>query len=133
VHRRDVLRVLLVVVGACLGAPTMRAWARGGRAASPVLSARDAHLADLGARFVAEDAETARSLVAGVAGWRGSRSRGGHSEARRVRAALLGVRAREHDLARGDVLSVDGWMLTRSEVAYCVYLHVVRHAQVAAA
>lgn len=111
-----------MLVAAGLGS---NALARVPRSAVGRLRARDVALADLGARFAAADPATARALLREVRERHCLDAREPDG-ARRLRAVLLGRRTRERDLARGDLLAVNGWLLGRSEVACCVALDALR-------
>jgi hypothetical protein len=112
-RRRELLRLVAVVAGTAL-VPGRRARVHGRAAAPP---ADEARLAALGARLAAADPARARALAREV------EARVRRVGRRAAGATLLGRRARERDVARGDLLPVDGWLLTRSEVAWCAYLH----------
>jgi len=116
VRRRWVLRMLaacLVCVPTAVRAALTpaRRWQR--------LSASDRRLAALGARLAAEDPRLAHRLVGEV------ERRLGSDGAVVPRRALLDRARIDDELARGQVVSVDGWLLARSEAAACAYLHAL--------
>lgn len=74
-------------------------------------------LALLGERLVAERPALARRLANAVA------RELSESGARAVRREILRADRIAAEFAAGDVLSVDGWILARSEAAACAYLH----------
>jgi len=68
----------------------------------------------------------AEDLVREVEREVGSATRGpGGDPARLARETFLPPVRLRRDFDRGDVLVVDGWVLSRSEVAVCVYLYAL--------
>jgi hypothetical protein len=90
------------------------------RAGGPFLSVSDLRLAALGARLAAERPELARRLARRL-----GRRFGSHGAAH-ARLALLDPARIRGELARGATVTVDGWLLARSEAAVCVYLDRLR-------
>src|SRR6266446_1256666 len=89
------------------------------------LSRADRCLARLGGRVAAVAPAVAEDLVREVEREVGSATRGrGGDRARLAREAFLRPVRLRRDFDRGDVLVVDGWVLSRSEVAVCVYLYM---------
>jgi hypothetical protein len=105
-------RRALAVLAASLATGLLRP-----HAAEPAPSAADRHLAALGARLAVHRPRLARRLHAEM------RAVSVGSSAGDVRRRLLRPRRVARELARGDVVSVDGWLLARSEAATCVLLH----------
>lgn len=90
------------------------------------LPAAAQRLARLGARLMADDPAIARALIAEA-----ERELAGCPDgdvarlALRTRARFLNPARVAQDLARGDVVVVDGWQLARCEMCACAYLHAL--------
>ncbi len=102
-------------------------WLLGGRRAlrkRTRLSASDRKLAALGARLAAEQPALAHELARYV---EQRIPQGDHLSAAqlatRARRTLLRAERHRREIDRGEVVIVDGWLLSRSEVAVCAYLH----------
>jgi hypothetical protein len=89
----------------------------------PTLSRSDRRLALLGRRARVEAPERTRRLIRQVARSAARAPRAAHAEL--VRSQWLDRERTRRELERGDVLVVDGWVLSRSEAATCAYLHAL--------
>lgn len=125
--RRSVLGSLAALVVVFVAG--VLAWpprARAGRLGAPVvLSDADRSLAALGRRIAQRRPVLARELgrfADRELGWaRGSRSQ--PRTAARIRSVLLADGRCEADFRRGEAVTIDGWVLARSEVAAAICLH----------
>jgi hypothetical protein len=126
--RRDFLRCLLALaglawVGAVLRLPTGVRFR--GRAGAAPLDAAGRAVADLAADFARAHPEHARRIVRAVEASlpTGARFARPAHRVTLARARLLRARRVEAELAAGDVILLDGWVLARSEAAFAIYAH----------
>jgi hypothetical protein len=116
IGRRALLRVLALASTWAVAAVSWRADA--------ALSVSDRRLAALGGRLRASDPARARELVGLVEGrlrWVPVHLTAG-TRAALVRTWLLDPVRIRREFAADDVVAVDGWILSRTEVAVCAYL-----------
>ena len=114
-----------------IGASAKRRAAATPGSAQSSLTPSDRRIAELGARLARSDPAAAGRLVRSVdtelPGW--LRLTGARRRARVVRQRLLAPARVAADLDRGEVMSIDGWLLARSEVAAAAYLHGLRQRE----
>jgi hypothetical protein len=125
--RRSVLGVLLGGLTVCLlGKRSVLATEGGTAASQPTRADLDRRALEIGAWLATHGAIEARRLL----GLKPSCSNQDHGEpsmqdpAKPCRCFLEPARL-ANEFARGEVVSVDGWQLARSEAAFCVCIYVL--------